>query len=187
MVKPAIAKPRDLRQYAVVPIMATRDPRIPATVLRTPLAFCSYTDRIGRTFVGLDRIAKDLGLSTATISRHLQILRDLGYWENAKPLHKSQRSKARRIIYTPRKMTEEAIRSSLTPRDQMELAEAEREMTAGLRATQGHISEEEQGREALRARITVLLEQVFRDERARGWWISDIQARRAARAFHPRF
>jgi hypothetical protein len=28
----------------------------------------------------------------------------------------------------------------------------------------------------------VLLEQVFQDERGRGWWISDTQARRAARA-----
>jgi|GEM_PF-1616544 DNA-binding transcriptional ArsR family regulator len=182
MVKPAIAKPRDLRQYAVVPIMATRDPRIPATVLRTLVALCAYADRMGRTFVGRDRLAADTGIGKSSIGRHLQILKDLGYIENARPLHASQRSKSRRIIYTPRPMTEEAIRSSLTPRDQMELAEAEREIKATARLKQSGISEEEQGRKALRARIVVLLEQVFRDERGRGWWISDTQARRAARA-----
>ena len=182
MVKPAIAKPKDLRQYAVVPIMATRDPRLTNTVFRTLVQFCAYADRMGRTFVGLNRIAKERGVTRQAINEHVHELYRLGYLVNARPLHQTQRTKSRRIIYTPRKMTEQAIRSSLTPGELMDLSEAEREIKATARLKQSGISEEEQGRKALKARITVLLEQVFQDERGRGWWISDTQARRAARA-----
>jgi biotin operon repressor len=113
MVKPAIAKPKDLRQYAVIPILATRDPRLKPPVLKTLVALCAYADRMGRTFVSLDRIAADLGCSPSGVSKHMTTLKRLGYVTNAKPLHRAQRSKSRRIIYTPKPMTEDAIRSSL--------------------------------------------------------------------------
>lgn len=182
MVKPAIAKPKDLRQYAVIPILATRDPRIPAPVLKTLIALCAYADRMGRTFVGRDRIAADIGCSRQTVSNHIKKLKALGYIDNAKPLHRSQRSKSRRIIYTPRKMTEDAIRSSLSAAEQMELAEQEAQIIAQARAKVNPNTAAEQGREALKGRFVMLLEQAFRDARAAGWWISDIQARRAALA-----
>lgn len=182
MVKPAIAKPKDLRQYAVIPILATRDPRIPAPVLKTLVALCAYADRMGRTFVGRDRIAADIGCSSQTVSNHINKLKALGYIENAKPLHRAQRSKSRRIIYTPRKMTEDAIRSSLSAAEQMELAEQEAQIIAQARAKVQPNTAAEQGRQALKGEFVRLCEQYFRDARAAGWWISDIQARRAALA-----
>ena len=182
MVKPAIAKPKDLRQYAVIPILATRDPRLKPPVLKTLVALCAYADRMGRTFVSLDRIAADLGCSPSGVSKHMTTLKRLGYVTNAKPLHRAQRSKSRRIIYTPRPMTEDAIRSSLRPAEQMEVAEQEAQMLAQLKGSGTSITNAEQGREALKARFVMLCEQYFRDARAAGWWISDIQARRAALA-----
>lgn len=179
---PPIAKPRDLRQYAVIPILATRDPRIPPPVLKTLVALCAYADRMGRTFVGRERIAADLGCSKQTVSNHINKLKSLGYITNAKPLHRAQRSKSRRIIYTPKPMTEDAIRSTLRPAEQMELAEQEQQMLARARAKADPISEVEQGRQTLKEEIRMLLEQYFRDARGRGWWISEIQARRAALA-----
>jgi biotin operon repressor len=182
MVKPAIAKPKDLRQYAVIPILATRDPRLKPPVLKTLVALCAYADRMGRTFVSLDRIAADLGCSPSGVSKHMTTLKRLGYVTNAKPLHRAQRSKSRRIIYTPRPMTEDAIRSSLRPAEQMEVAEQEAQMLAQMKGSGTSITTAEQGREALKARFVMLCEQYFRDARAAGWWISDIQARRAALA-----
>jgi biotin operon repressor len=182
MVKPAIAKPKDLRQYAVIPILATRDPRLKPPVLKTLVALCAYADRMGRTFVSLDRIAADLGCSPSGVSKHMTTLKRLGYVTNAKPLHRSQRSKSRRIIYTPKPMTEDAIRSSLRPAEQMEVAEQEAQMLAQLKGSGTSITTAEQGREALKGEFVMLCEQYFRDARAAGWWISDIQARRAALA-----
>ena len=182
MVKPAIAKPKDLRQYAVIPILATRDPRLKPPVLKTLVALCAYADRMGRTFVSLDRIAADLGCSPSGVSKHMTTLKRLGYVTNAKPLHRSQRSKSRRIIYTPKPMTEDAIRSSLRPAEQMEVAEQEAQMLAQMKGSGTSITTAEQGREALKGGFVMLLEQAFRDARAAGWWISDIQARRAALA-----
>lgn len=183
MVMPAIAKPKDLRAYSIVPILAARDPRIPAPVLRSLVALCAYTDRMGRTFVSLDRIGRDTGVSAPTVGNHMIKLKALGYVENAKPLHRTQRSKSRRVIYTPRKMTEDAIRSSLTAAEQMELAEQEARIKAQTKTKQKPNAAEELGRSDLRERFSVLCEQFFRDAVASGdWWISDIQAKRAARA-----
>lgn len=182
MVMPPIAKAKDLRQYAVVPILATRDPRITGTVLKTLVAFCAYADRMGRTFVGLERIARDVGRSTATIHSHVRILYDLGYMANARPIHQQQRSKSRRIIYTPKQMTEESVRSSLTVADQMEIAEQEAATRAYFRNRHRHNSNEEREREALKARFVMLCEQYFDEARAQGWWISALSSRRASLA-----
>lgn len=182
MVMPPIAKAKDLRQYAVVPILATRDPRITGTVLKTLVAFCAYADRMGRTFVGLERIARDVGRSTATIHSHVRILYDLGYMANARPIHQQQRSKSRRIIYTPKQMTEESVRSSLTVADQMEIAEQEAATRAYFRNRHRHNSNEEREREDLKARFVMLCEQYFDEARDQGWWISALSSRRAALA-----
>jgi len=181
MVKPAIAKPKDLRQFCIVPIRATRDPRITPTVLRTLTALCAYTDRMGRTFVSQDRLGKDLGLTGAAVGRHIRILKDLGYVANAKPLHRSQRSKSRRVIYTPR-MTEEDIRSALSSAEVMDLAEAEAQIIAAAKSKGKANANAEQGRQDLKARFVMSCEQYFAEARAAGWWISDFQARRASLA-----
>jgi hypothetical protein len=64
----------------------------------------------------------------------------------------------------------------------MELAEAEAQIIAAARANGKHNANAEQGRQALKAGFVMLCEQYFADARAAGWWISDIQARRAALA-----
>lgn len=183
MVMPAIAKPKDLRAYAIVPIMATRDPRLQPAVLQTLVAFCAYADRIGRTFVGIERIASDTGFSARSVSRHLRQLEALGYIVRAKPLHRQQRSMSRRIIYTPRKLTEDTIRSTLKPAELMELTEQESRIKAQQTRYRHGNSDEELGRSDLRERFSVLCAQFFRDAVASGdWWITEIQVKRAARA-----
>jgi len=93
--------------------------------LRVLIAFCSYCDHMGRTFVSQERIGQDIGSSRSAVSNHVKKLRDFGYMVYAKPLWRGQRSTSNRIVYDPQVKLEETIRSRLSSKQQMELAEAE--------------------------------------------------------------
>ena len=125
MVKPTVLKAKDLRMFAVVPIRAIRDPRLTPRNFQVLVAFCSYADHMGRTFVSQARVGEDLGLHGRTICTHVKKLRELGYITYAKPLWRGQRSTSNRIVFDPQVKNEETIRSRLSAKQQMELAEAE--------------------------------------------------------------
>lgn len=123
--RPQQLKTKDLRAFAVVPIRAIKDARITPKTLRVLIAFCSYCDHMGRTFVSQERIGQDIGSSRSAVSNHVKKLRDFGYMVYAKPLWRGQRSTSNRIVYDPQVKLEETIRSRLSSKQQMELAEAE--------------------------------------------------------------
>ena len=123
--RPQQLKTKDLRAFAVVPIRAIKDARMTPKNLRVLIAFCSYCDHMGRTFVSQERIGQDIGSSRSAVSNHVKKLRDFGYMVYAKPLWRGQRSTSNRIVYDPQVKLEETIRSRLSSKQQMELAEAE--------------------------------------------------------------
>ena len=123
--RPKQLKTKDLRAFAVVPIRAIKDARMTPKTLRVLIAFCSYCDHMGRTFVSQERIGQDIGSSRSAVSNHVKKLRDFGYMVYAKPLWRGQRSTSNRIVYDPQVKLEETIRSRLSSKQQMELAEAE--------------------------------------------------------------
>ena len=123
--RPQQLKTKDLRAFAVVPIRAIKDARMTPKTLRVLIAFCSYCDHMGRTFVSQERIGQDIGSSRSAVSNHVKKLRDFGYMVYAKPLWRGQRSTSNRIVYDPQVKLEETIRSRLSSKQQMELAEAE--------------------------------------------------------------
>jgi hypothetical protein len=84
--KPAVIKPKDLRNFSIVPIRAIKDPRITPSMLKVLVAFCSYADRTGRTFVSLERIGDDLGTRAKQRSKARSKLKKFGYIVNAKPI-----------------------------------------------------------------------------------------------------
>lgn len=175
MVMPTIAKPKDLRLFAVIPIRALRDPRLKPQTFRVLAAFCSYADRTGRTWVSLERVGKDIGLSRNGVSNHVRRLKDYGYIKPAKRLHRQMRSACRRIVYQP-KISEDTIRSRLSAKDQMELAEMEGNVKDIYFATGCKNTQADQEREALRERFVMLCERFFADARLEGWWIEPKQA-----------
>jgi len=123
--RPKQLKAKDLRAFAVVPIRAIKDARMTPKTLRVLIAYCSYCDHIGRTFVSQQRVGQDIGSSRSAVSNHVRKLRDYGYMVYAKPLWRGQRSTSNRIVFDPQVKLEETIRSRLSPKQQMELNEAE--------------------------------------------------------------
>ena len=170
--KPAIIKPKDLRNFSIVPIRAIKDPRVTATMLKVLVAFCSYADRTGRTFVSLERIGDDIGTSQSAVSKQVTKLKKCGYIVNAKPISRQIKTCTRRILYTNK--SEQAIRSSLSSAEVMELSIAEDELKNQALIDSNTPANERPEHEVrvLKARFSVLCDRFFAESVADGWWIS---------------
>jgi biotin operon repressor len=170
--KPAVIKPKDLRNFSIVPIRAIKDPRVTATMLKVLVAFCSYADRTGRTFVSLERIGDDIGTSQSAVSKQVTKLKKCGYIVNAKPISRQIKTCTRRILYVNK--TEAAIRSSLSSAEVMELSIAEDELKNQALIDSNTPANERPEHEVrvLKGRFSVLCDRFFAESMADGWWIS---------------
>jgi biotin operon repressor len=170
--KPAVIKPKDLRNFSIVPIRAIKDPRVTATMLKVLVAFCSYADRTGRTFVSLERIGDDIGTSQSAVSKQVTKLKKCGYIVNAKPISRQIKTCTRRILYVNK--TEAAIRSSLSSSEVMELSIAEDELKNQALIDSNTPANERLEHEVrvLKGRFSVLCDRFFAESMADGWWIS---------------
>ena len=170
--KPAVIKPKDLRNFSIVPIRAIKDPRVTATMLKVLVAFCSYADRTGRTFVSLERIGDDIGTSQSAVSKQVTKLKKCGYIVNAKPISRQIKTCTRRILYTNK--SEQAIRSSLSSAEVMELSIAEDELKNQALIDSNTPANERPEHEVrvLKGRFSVLCDRFFAESVADGWWIS---------------
>jgi biotin operon repressor len=170
--KPAVIKPKDLRNFSIVPIRAIKDPRVTASMLKVLVAFCSYADRTGRTFVSLERIGDDIGTSQSAVSKQVTKLKKCGYIVNAKPISRQIKTCTRRILYVNK--SEAAIRSSLSSAEVMELSIAEDELKNQALIDSNTPANERPEHEVrvLKARFSVLCDRFFAESMADGWWIS---------------
>jgi biotin operon repressor len=170
--KPAVIKPKDLRNFSIVPIRAIKDPRVTATMLKVLVAFCSYADRTGRTFVSLERIGDDIGTSQSAVSKQVTKLKKCGYIVNAKPISRQIKTCTRRILYVNK--TEAAIRSSLSSSEVMELSIAEDELKNQALIDSNTPANERPEHEVrvLKGKFSVLCDRFFAESMADGWWIS---------------
>ena len=133
MPKVETIRSKDLRRYSILPIKAVQDANINRTAALAVLAvICSYTDELGRTFVSQARIAKDLGISRQAANRQVKRLLDLGYLVYAKKQYKGQTTHTVKVIYDEDVKDLDEARSNLTSKEQMELAERERELVTDL-------------------------------------------------------
>ena len=86
-------KPSDGRNYAIVPIRASTDPHLIDTAAFAVLVrICTYTDKLGVTFVSQARLAKDLGKHRTSINKQIKRLINMGYLVYAKKSTKHIRS-----------------------------------------------------------------------------------------------
>jgi DNA-binding MarR family transcriptional regulator len=174
VVKPAVAANKDLRAFAVVPIRAIKDPRLKPKTFRVLVAFCSYADRTGRTFVSLERVGADIGITAGGVSYHTRSLYKLGYMVHAKRISRQIPTKTRRIVYK-HSIAEDTIRSRLSSEHLMDLAEQEHQIKANASANTRTDIEADQ----LRAKFSVLCERFFAESALEGWWISPDLMRQA--------
>lgn len=92
-------KPPDQRKFAVIPIRAIADRRLTGMEMRVLLAFCSYCNRGGLTWVGLQTIANHLGVG---LNRAAVLTRSLiakGYIRVLYKGYRGERAHTRQIIF----------------------------------------------------------------------------------------
>jgi hypothetical protein len=158
------------------------DPRVSASTFRVLAAYCSYADRIGRTFVSQGRLSETLGIGKSGVSYHAVKLRKLGYMVYCKPFYPGQRSTSNRIVYEPKIKLEETIKSSLSVKHQMEISEAESMLKDQIKqGIVGTNSGTDQRLSKLMVEFQCLTTDFFTGAIAKGWWISHDQAQRSAK------
>lgn len=94
-------QPPDQRTITVCPIRAATDRGLTPMELRALLVYCSYTNKAGVAWVGLERIGKDLGVSTPRAHQLISALDKKGY---IKTLHKGFTgvcANTRRVMFDP--------------------------------------------------------------------------------------
>lgn len=96
----------DQRIVSVVPIRAVGDRTLTAPQYRVLLAFCSYANKGGITWVGMDRIAADIGISQPRVSKVTRQLMDKGYIRILRKGYPGERAQTRQIVYSDRTLEE---------------------------------------------------------------------------------
>ena len=110
-------QPPDQRSITVCPIRAATDRGLTPMELRALLVYCSYTNKAGVAWVGLERIGKDLGVSTPRAHQLISALDKKGY---IKTLHKGFTgicANTRRVMFNPEISADDAaaISGELAP------------------------------------------------------------------------
>ena len=125
--KPPMAKNKDLRNFAVIPIEACRDQRLHGTSAFSVLALiCSYCDYLGVTWVSQQRIADEMGVSRPAVARQIKKLKDYGYIKNARPLNKWQKTRSMRVIFKRAPKDLDEAKANLTAAQQISVEEGRR-------------------------------------------------------------
>ena len=65
----------DQRQIAVMPLRALKDKTLRNGAIRVLGLVCSYANRAGITWVGQERLARDLGVTRSAITQYITILK----------------------------------------------------------------------------------------------------------------
>jgi hypothetical protein len=69
----------DKRSFCVIPWRAIADKRMTPYQLKTLAAIASFCNKAGITWVSLQRVGQDLGVTKQAVSKHYRILINLGY------------------------------------------------------------------------------------------------------------
>jgi len=126
--KPPMAKNKDLRNFAVIPIEAVRDHRLHGTSAFSVLALiCSYCDYLGVTWVSQGRIASELGVSRPAVARQIKKLKEYGYIKDAKPLNKWQKTRSIRVVFKRAPEDLDEAKANLTAAQQIQVEEGRRQ------------------------------------------------------------
>ena len=92
-------KPQDRRQIAIVPLRAVMDKSLSLGALRVLCMVCAYANRSGITWVGQERLAKDLGVSRRTITAQMTKLRAKNYVDRLTKGARMSHTSTMRIVY----------------------------------------------------------------------------------------
>lgn len=119
----------DKRQIAVVPLRAIMDKSLSLGALRVLCMVCAYANRSGITWVGQERLAKDLGVNRRTVTAQMTQLRQKNYIERLTKGAKMSHTSTMRIVYNEEiGLTEALARNTEDGRSPYMILKEEREM-----------------------------------------------------------
>ena len=96
----------DQRTVSVVPIRAISDRTLTAPQYRVLLAFCSYANKGGLTWVGIKTVGQKIGISTNRVAVLTRQLIAKGYIKVLYHGFAGERAHTRQIVYTDRSIEE---------------------------------------------------------------------------------
>lgn len=91
----------DARALAIVPIRAFKDKTLTAGQFRALGIMCTYTNKAGFLWAGLQRMGQDLGISGQAMQVYAKALEEKGYVRTVYKGFKGERANTRQIIYNP--------------------------------------------------------------------------------------
>jgi hypothetical protein len=104
----------DAREIVIVPIRAFKDKRLSAGQFRALGIVCSYSNKAGLLWAGLERMGQDLGISKSAMCRYLQALERMGYIKTVYKGFRGERAATRQVIFNPNQTLEETMRQTQT-------------------------------------------------------------------------
>jgi len=130
----------DQRQIAVMPLRALKDKTLRNGAIRVLGLVCSYANRAGITWVGQERLARDLGVTRSAITQYITILKKKNYVEILNKGRKLNFTSTMRVVYNEKLCAADAIAVAASTEDLRSpnmVYEQEKEMTekASKRAT----------------------------------------------------
>lgn len=149
-------KPQDRRQIAIVPLRAVMDKSLSLGALRVLCMVCAYANRSGITWVGQDRLAKDLSVSRRTVTSQMKQLRELHYVERLNKGARLSHTSTMRIVYSEdiglaealARNTEDGRSPYMILKEEREMAKKAPRTTAKVVKTLGEYVDSKQGIES---------------------------------------
>ena len=107
----------DQRQIAVMPLRALKDKTLRNGAIRVLGLVCSYANRAGITWVGQERLARDLGVTRSAITQYITILKKKNYVEILNKGRKLNFTSTMRVVYNEKLCAEDAIAVAASTED----------------------------------------------------------------------
>ena len=103
-------KAPDQRKFSVVPLEAVKRPGITLASLKVLIVLSSYCNKAGSSYVSLDRIGQDLGISRQAVGQSMKRLTKAGLVKEYNNHYKNLKGSTRRIIYDS-KLTDQDVQA----------------------------------------------------------------------------
>jgi DNA-binding MarR family transcriptional regulator len=108
-------KQPDQRKFCVLPLSILKTKKCTLGMLRVLICLASYCNKSGSSFVSLDRIGSDLGITRQAVGQHMKKLINQGIVKEYKNYYKNIKGATRRIVYDETLTDEEVQQISNDP------------------------------------------------------------------------
>lgn len=105
----------DQRKFCVLPLSILKTKKVTLGMLRVLICLASYCNKSGSSFVSLERLGDDLGITRQAVGQHMKKLIAQGIVKEYKNYYKNIKGATRRIVYDAALTDEEVQQISNEP------------------------------------------------------------------------